>query len=266
LGASARQLFFLSVIPVVGILMVAMRRTDLRLSLLTLLFVVGVNLAFAQSQSAPDSAKYFFVLLQRPSNAPTLSKEEGEKLQEAHMANIRKMFAEHKLVVAGPFLDDTVLRGVFVFKADSEMQTREWAKSDPAVQAGRLAAELHGPWLISANAIHEPAATEGLEQFTLVLEKAGEKWNSNAPESPDVMKAHAAFLKEMTEKEKIAVAGDFPVHEGGELRGVIIFRVTADESVKLAGDDPAVKAGMLKTEIHPWGTGKGVLAPGQPLQ
>jgi len=75
-----------------------MRRISFSGLLLFSLILLAVS-AFAQTpaQSSVDSAQYFFVLLNRPANAPELSKEAGEKLQEEHMANIRKMAAEHKL-------------------------------------------------------------------------------------------------------------------------------------------------------------------------
>jgi uncharacterized protein YciI len=223
--------------------------------------------AFGQAQPPASAHKYFFVLLTRPADAPQLSKEAGEKLQEEHMANIRKLHAEHKLVIAGPFTDDTALRGIFVLQADSLAQAQEWCNSDPAIKAGRLAAEVHGPWLIQPGAIHEVSATnQGMEQYTLVLMKRGEKWDPNAPGFMDVMKQHPAFVKQMTEQGKMAIAGPFPFTDPGELRGVAIFRVGAEESTKLAQDDPTIKAGLLKPEIHPWITGKGVLAPGMAMQ
>src|SRR3981081_2781017 len=122
--------------------------------------------AFAQAETQPDtgSAQYFFVLLNRPANAPQLSKEAGEKLQEAHMANIRKMASEHKLVIAGPFMDDTTLRGVFVLRADSAAQAQEGANSDQAVQAGRAATASTGPALIDASGIQTTFQPPGMEK------------------------------------------------------------------------------------------------------
>jgi uncharacterized protein YciI len=224
--------------------------------------------AFAQTQNQPNAkpGQYFFVLLNRPADAPQLSKEAGEKLQEEHMANIRKMTAEQKLAIAGPFMDDTLLRGIFVFQADSAAQVQEWTNSDPAVKAGRLSAEVHGPWLIEPNTIHNPAAPSGFEQYTLVLMKRGDHWNPNAPEFMDVMKQHHAFVKQMIDQGNLAIAGPFPFSDQGELRGVAIFRVGTEQTAKLTQDDPIVKAGLLKPEIHPWGTGKGVLPSGQPMQ
>jgi uncharacterized protein len=236
------------------------------LILFSLIMVAGLAFAQGPAQSSAKPAQYLFVLLNRPANAPQLSKEAGEKLQEEHMANIRKMFDEHKLVIAGPFLDDTVLRGIFVLRAESIEQAREWADSDPAIKAGRLAAEVHGPWLVDPGAIHSPTKPEGLEQYTLVLMRRGEKWDPATTAVADVMKLHGPFVKQMIDQGNLAIAGPFPPNDPSELRGIVIFRVGAEQTATLLKDDPTVKAGLLKTEIHPWGTGKGVLASGQPMQ
>jgi len=240
-----------------------MRRISFRTVFLFSLIALAASV-FAQPQTQPHvkPALYFFVLLNRPANAPELSKEAGEKLQEEHMANIRKMSAEHKLAIAGPFIDDTTLRGIFVFQADSAAQAQEWADNDPAVKAGRLSAEVHGPWLVDPGVIHNPAKSSGMEQYTLVLLKRG----SN-PETPGYMiKQHSDFIQQMTDHGKIAVAGLFAFSNWGVLRGVAIFRVGAEQTEKLLQDDPAIKGGVFETEIHPWATGKGVLASGQPIQ
>ena len=237
----------------------------------TRVIVLGVlaltGLAFGQAQAPPNTkpAQYYFVLLDRPANAPQLSKEAGEQLQEEHMANIRKIVAEHKMLVAGPFMDDTVLRGIFVFQADSLAQVQQWANDDPAVKAGRLSAEVHGPWLIDPGAIHSPSEPPGMETYTLVLMKSGEHWNATASDFGDAMKQHEAFVQQMTDQGNLAVAGLFPRSDPSEVRGVEIFRVGSEQTAKLLQDDPSVKDGLLKTEIHPWATGKGVLASGQPL-
>src|SRR5271170_4983398 len=234
-----------------------MRRVPFgRSRLLGLILVVGSAFASAQDQTAAKPAQYFFVLLNRPANAPQLGKEAGEKLQEEHMANIRKMYGEHKLVIAGPFEEDTALRGIFVFQADSAAQVQGWANNDPAVKAGRLAADVHGPWLIDASAIHPPATPEGMEQYTLVLMKRGEKWNPDAPDFMDAMKQHGAYAQQMITQGNLAIAGPFPFNDQGELRGVGIFRVGAEQTAKLLKDDPAIKAGLVKPELHPWITGK----------
>jgi uncharacterized protein YciI len=249
-------------------LSVAHMRTTLFSLLLPLTLLAATNLALTQEQTQPAAkpTQYFFVLLNRPANAPQLSKEAGEKLQEEHMANIRKLYGEHKLVIAGPFEEDTALRGIFVFQADSAAQVQDWANGDPAIKAGRLAAEVHGPWLIDANAIHPPSTPEGMEQYTLVLMKRADKWLPDAPGFADILKQHRAFVERMTAQGKIAIAGVFLPSVPGELRAVEIFRVGTEQTATLLKDDPAMKAGLMKSEIHSWITGKGVLASGQPMQ
>lgn len=226
-----------------------------------LVAVIAFSLCAAAQSNDNSGGQYFFVLLLRPSNAPQISKEDGEKLQESHIGNIVKLHGEHKLYVAGPFMDDTVLRGIFVFKAASASQVQEWASSDPAIRAGRLAAEVHGPWLVDASSIRYVESTEGMEQYTMVLLRP----QKDASGAAGILEEHAAFLKELTDNGKVAVAGGFAPHDPSNLNGVVIFRVKTEEATKLIADDPLVKAGIVKPEIHPWATGKGMLAAGQPL-
>lgn len=77
------------------------------------------------------------------------SDEEAARLQKAHLANIARLGDEGRLVVAGPFLDDGPLRGIYVFAVESVEEARRLTETDPAIQAGRLKMELH-PWYGSA--------------------------------------------------------------------------------------------------------------------
>jgi uncharacterized protein YciI len=70
-----------------------------------------------------------------------------EEIQKGHMANINKLAEMKKLVAAGPFGDDGRLRGIFVFRVASLEEAKALTATDPAVQAGRLAMEIH-PWMI----------------------------------------------------------------------------------------------------------------------
>ncbi|HEU4415540.1 MAG TPA: YciI family protein [Candidatus Angelobacter sp.] len=218
----------------------------------------------AAADTKSPAQQYFFVFLRRPPNPPQLSKEAGDKLQEEHMANIRKLHAEHKLVIAGPFLDNGDLRGIFVMKAGLLKEAQDWANSDPAIKAGRLVADVHGPWAILPGGIHETDTPNSLEQYTLLVVTAGGNWDPKSPEFQAVLSRHLAYLKKLMEQKTLALAG--PFLDGGDLKGIFIYAVPQDEALKLEQEDPMTKAGYFKLEPHPWATAKGVLAPGQPLK
>jgi uncharacterized protein YciI len=57
---------------------------------------------------------------------------------------------------------------------------------------------------------------------------------------------------------KLVAAG--PFLDNTKARGVVIYRVAnVEEARSLAAADPAVKAGRLVLEAHPWMTFKGIL-------
>jgi uncharacterized protein YciI len=92
--------------------------------------------------------KYVMALLKRGENR-NLPKEEAEKLQMAHLANINRLAEMGKLVLAGPFLDDGDLRGIYIFAVESIEEAEELTNTDPAIIKGSLKMELH-PWYGSA--------------------------------------------------------------------------------------------------------------------
>lgn len=84
--------------------------------------------------------------------------DEAAKLQKAHMENIGRMAEEGKLVLAGPFLDEGELRGIYIFNVATVEEAQELTATDPAVKAGSLVMELH-PWygsagLMKVNEVH----------------------------------------------------------------------------------------------------------------
>jgi uncharacterized protein YciI len=94
---------------------------------------------------------YFLGFLKRGDKWSPDETPERQRIQDAHLANIKKLGDTGKLVCAGPFLEDTDLRGIFVFKVSTAQEANELTNTDPAVQAGRLKIELH-PWKVNAGA------------------------------------------------------------------------------------------------------------------
>ena len=100
---------------------------------------------------AMGMALYYVYLLKK---GPTWSPDptpEIDALQEAHVANMRLLREEGKLVLNGPLLDAFQLsgeiRGIGVLKATSMAEAESWIETDPMVQVERLVFELHA-WMV----------------------------------------------------------------------------------------------------------------------
>ena len=91
---------------------------------------------------------YFAFLKRGPNRKEGDDKNpEIQELQKAHIANIQRLAAMKKLLVAGPFGDNGDLRGIFVFRVGSLEEAQSLCTTDPMIKAGRLVVELH-PWQI----------------------------------------------------------------------------------------------------------------------
>jgi uncharacterized protein YciI len=103
-----------------------------------------------RKRSSPLQMKtlYFGFLKKGPNRKEGDDKNpEIQELQKAHLANINRLAATKKLVMAGPFGDDGPLRGIFVFRVGSQAEAQELCDTDPMIKIGRLVIELH-PWQV----------------------------------------------------------------------------------------------------------------------
>ena len=105
--------------------------------------------------------RYVMAFLKRGPNRDR-PKAEADELQRLHMANIGRLAEEGKLVLAGPFLGDGDLRGIYIFDVETLEQAKQLTATDPAIKAGSLIMELV-PWygsaaLMEVNGIHNTLA------------------------------------------------------------------------------------------------------------
>jgi uncharacterized protein YciI len=87
----------------------------------------------------------------------------------------------------------------------------------------------------------------------------GPKWSPEAtPEREELQKQHVAHLTRMHREGHLVIAG--PLLDEGAIRGLLVYKAASIEEARTwAEADPAVQAGRLKVEMHPWMVRKGIL-------
>ena len=110
----------------------------------------GYDAALVRELGADDYGMKTYVMAFLKSG-PIRSQDslEAARLQKAHLDNIQRMASEGKLLVAGPFMDDGEVRGIYIFNVETLEEAEALTSTDPAIRAGRLVMELH-PWYGSA--------------------------------------------------------------------------------------------------------------------
>jgi uncharacterized protein YciI len=89
----------------------------------------------------------------------------------------------------------------------------------------------------------------------------GPSWSpEETPESRKTQEGHLANIQRLAKEGKLLLAGPFT--DDGDLRGMFVFQVASLEEAKaLCDTDPAVQAGRLRVELHPWFSAKGINVP-----
>ena len=100
--------------------------------------------------------KYVLALLYKGPTPPS-EPSERKALLKAHLANIERLHAEGKIILAGPIVETSAdLEGVFLFNTESLAEARAWCDSDPAIGSGDLRADLFTWFSAEGIAIVQP--------------------------------------------------------------------------------------------------------------
>ena len=116
----------------------------------------------------------------------------------------------------------------------------------------------------SGDAVHNGQPDKGQEQkfepITLyfVMLKKGPDRTQDSMTARNIQEQHLANINKLASTGKLLVAG--PFLDNDNWRGIFILKTDSlDEAEQLVKTDPAIKAGRLSYEIHPWMTGKNCL-------
>ena len=104
-----------------------------------------------------------------------------------------------------------------------------------------------------------------IRQYWFVMLTAGNNRSQDSLTAAKIQEGHMANITRLYNEGKLKVAG--PFGDEGKWIGIFIFDCSTKEEVeKLVNTDPAIKAGRLNYEIHPWWTAAiGSFVPGKPI-
>ncbi len=227
-------------------------------TVLVALLAVCSQCAPAQGSQTAETARYYVVLLRPAADRKTLSQEESNQIQAAHMANIHKMADDGILFAAGPFDDmPHTISGIFVLRTGSLEEAQSIAAKDPTVVEHRNTVDVHawdGPAGIGNEyfRLHrlDPKTSENMQVHPFGLLAHGPAWKSRR-DREELLRAHERYLLELRRQGKLSAAG--PVELPDDLMGLVIFRaIQFEEAQRLLDADPAVQAGVIHVEYHHW--------------
>jgi hypothetical protein len=181
-----------------------------------------------------------------------------EKLAAKRGDYWKSMIEKEKLLGVAKLVKPSEFWGLLFFKVDSKDEMHAIAKSAPAVKEGLLAADIRTVWgtrglgagLTKEGGNAQPEA-QG-ETYYIVVTAKGPKWSDKA-DSPETRAANGESMKYLYGLYKQGALRFFAALEdfSYKARTISIMKVSsADEAMKLANENPAVKSGAHVVSVH----------------
>ncbi len=237
-----------------------MKRIPKKINALAVVLISTVGLLSPTFGQEHKLVQFQMAIMKKGPKWATIKADERNAILRQHLANVVSLLDSGKVVIAGPFGDDTDLAGIFILRAASSDEAKSWIDADPAVEAGLMIGEMH-PWWSEDIFKKGNTAPFKLENVYFGFLKKGPNRKEGDDKNPaiqELQKAHIANIVRLADTKKLVVAG--PFGDDGDLRGIFVFRVDSlKEAQDLAATDPMIKVGRLRIELHPWSVPVGFL-------
>ena len=223
----------------------------------TLLLVSTIGVPAPQEQAVAMTTYQMVFLKKGPNHDAVANGPDAQKMQQQHLGNLIALNQKRVNLLFGPLLDDDELQGILVLDVPDAAAAAKAMEGDPYVKAGAMTVTVR-PWFGPKDYFNLPAEGQQLERLVLGFLVRGPNTAQTGAAAEEIQKGHLAYMSKLHDEGKLLVAG--PFMDDAPLRGIVVYRVaTIDEAKALAAEDPAVKAGRLVLEPHPWMTFKGIL-------
>ncbi|MGE0587243.1 MAG: YciI family protein [Cyclobacteriaceae bacterium] len=184
--------------------------------------IISILLAFCISWCIAQEAQFTFVFLNTRTDKPELPKEELDQLMQGHLANIRRLVKEGKMIMAGPFDGGG---GIFIMNSNSVDSVKNWLKTDPGIAAERWQLEYfpYIPRVGSACTAKEDAEMVQYQfiRYTSTINKF------NVQKAGETFKRHDDYLKQIVKTGNVVAEGIFPNRDGG----ILVMRGDVDRNL-----------------------------------
>src|SRR5438128_11035854 len=105
-------------------------------TVVALLLLILVLTSFSIAQEPQHKLVQFQMAIMKKGPAWASTKEqERNQIRQQHVANVLSLLESGKVVIAGPFGDDTDLAGIFILRASSTAEAKRWVNADPMVKS-----------------------------------------------------------------------------------------------------------------------------------
>ncbi len=222
--------------------------------------VAGLLLGASAPFANEEAHEFQFVLLHRTAKPRPMGEREVQRTQVRHFEFLSGLFAEGKLRIEGPLSRAGGLHAALILDVENSDAAREILANDPWLASGRYLPEFH-TLRLSRSVLRKPEDPKDQEwAFLGLLHRPNEMPNLSDDQEKEIKAGHLEHLGKLVESGELVLTGS--IEGEGPLSGVLVFRESGRSQIRKSMDgDPAIQAGRLILELHPWRIPRGILPP-----